>query len=350
MLTEIANLAPGQVQTFLWEGDPDSWVDIALDDEVSQGPRVVFHRWDSLPDSSDIITSVLQALARVVAGLWPNWYGQASLFTADPTAEADLLNRYRCLDWQRQNPEISLPWLRAAVRAQQQGHVPVLTAFPHSLQLAQLALAIEPNGIGLVLWLTDSQPPQHRLLALAQAVNWIATHTQARIALALPQSLAGDSALDAVLYGAKPLAGPATPTPPVEDEAKHVVFPIRGRPHPFSPGEAKLAQWLAQDAELGPLFRFNQMVKTIRQQTYLVDLLWAEGRVIVEVDGYRHHGNRFGFAQDRHRDYELLISDYVVLRLPHDAVISDVEVAVEKIRDVVRFRRQQLSCTHEVSL
>jgi len=350
LLLEITNLAPGQVQTFLWEGDPDSWAQIALAEDLGQGPRVVFHRWDSLPDSSDIIASVLQALARVVEGLWPNWYGQENLFAAESTAEADLLNRYRCLDWQQHHVEISLPWLRAAVRARHQGQVPVLTAFPHSLQLAQLALAIEPNGIALVLWLADSQPPPHRLLALAQAVHWIATHTQARIALALPQSLAGDSALDAVLYGAKPLAGLSSPTPTAEDEAKHVVFPIQGRPHPFSPGEAKLAQWLAQDAELGPLFRFNQLVKTVRQQTYLVDLLWAEGRLVVEIDGYRHHGNRFGFAQDRHRDYELLISDYVVLRLPHDQVISDVEVAVEKIRDVVRFRRQQRCYTREVSL
>jgi very-short-patch-repair endonuclease len=45
------------------------------------------------------------------------------------------------------------------------------------------------------------------------------------------------------------------------------------------------------------------------------------------------------YRGDRHRDYELLISGYVVLRLPHEQVLEDPAIAVEKIRDVVRFRR-----------
>jgi very-short-patch-repair endonuclease len=74
-----------------------------------------------------------------------------------------------------------------------------------------------------------------------------------------------------------------------------------------------------------------------------VDLLWLKGKVVVEIDGYRHHGNSFAFVEDRHRDYELLISGYIVLRLSHDEVVSDVEIAVEKIRDVVKFRHSQQS-------
>jgi very-short-patch-repair endonuclease len=74
---------------------------------------------------------------------------------------------------------------------------------------------------------------------------------------------------------------------------------------------------------------------------YLVDMLWPEGKVVIEVDGYRYHGNRFAFSEDRHRDYELLLSGYLVLRLPHDEVIADVAIALEKIRDVVRFRRKE---------
>jgi len=318
---------------------------------VSANLRLVFHSWSHLPDHDEIIQSVLQTLAEVVYRLWPSWYGQDNLFADDATTEAAVRNNYRCLDWQRREAGVSLPWLKAAVRARQQGKVPRLESFPHSLQLAQLALAIDPAGIVLVLALAEPRPADHRLLALARAADWIAIHSQARVALWLPQSLGQAAALDSILYGARVLPRPPTATgATADDEAKHVVFPIHGRPHPFSPGEEKLAQWLARDRELGQLFGFNQMVRTIRGQTYLVDLLWREGRVIVEVDGYRHHGNWFGFNQDRHRDYELLISDYVVLRLPHDQVLNDVEVAVEKIRDVVRFRRQQLCHTREVSL
>jgi very-short-patch-repair endonuclease len=63
--------------------------------------------------------------------------------------------------------------------------------------------------------------------------------------------------------------------------------------------------------------------------------------VIVEVDGYEHHSNRFAFSNDRRRDYELTVSDYLVLRLPHDEVIQDVGIAIEKIRDLVQFRRSK---------
>ena len=45
------------------------------------------------------------------------------------------------------------------------------------------------------------------------------------------------------------------------------------------------------------------------------------------------------FSCDRRRDYELIVSGYLVIRLPQDEVVEDVELAVEKIRDVVLFRR-----------
>ncbi len=70
-----------------------------------------------------------------------------------------------------------------------------------------------------------------------------------------------------------------------------------------------------------------------------MDLLWTAGKVVVEVDGYQHHGHRQAFSADRRRDYELTVSGYLVLRLPHDEVLDDVELAVEKIRDMVRFRQ-----------
>ncbi len=324
---------------------------MALAESVASTSRVVFHSWEQLPEHDGIIQSILETLTNIAYGLWPSWYGQDNLFAEEFTTEAAILNGYRCMDWQGHEAGVSLPWLKAVVQARQQGKNQPLATFPHALQLSQLALAIDPNGISLILALTEPHPPDHRLLALARATQWIATHSRARVALWLPQSLSQAAALDSVLYGAEAL--PCLPTgsrPVTGDEAKHVVFPIHGRPHPFSPGEQKLAQRLAQDAELSQLFSFNQLVKTIRSQTYLVDLLWSEGRLIVEIDGYRYHGNRFGFAQDRQRDYELLISDYIVLRLPHDEVVNDVEVAVEKIRDVVQFRRAQRYLTREVPL
>lgn len=107
-----------------------------------------------------------------------------------------------------------------------------------------------------------------------------------------------------------------------------------------------LARLLENDPELTGLFQFNQPIQTTRGTRYLVDLIWRAGEVVVEVDGFRHHSSQQSFSADRRRDYELLISGLVVLRLPHDEVIDDPEVAVEKIRDVVRWRKSLRSIVH----
>jgi very-short-patch-repair endonuclease len=124
----------------------------------------------------------------------------------------------------------------------------------------------------------------------------------------------------------------------LKPEATHRVWPVQGRPHPYSPGEQLLARKLGDEPTLGPLFTFNQRVRTRFENDFLVDLVWPAGKVVVEVDGYEHHGNRYAFSLDRRRDYELTVSGYLVLRLPHDEVMADIELAIEKIRDVVRLR------------
>ncbi|MEO1593165.1 MAG: DUF559 domain-containing protein, partial [Cyanobacteria bacterium J06632_22] len=284
-----------------------------------------------------LINSVCQQLASVALALWPTWYSQTALFYETKHSSDALLNRFACLDLRASRGGINLPWLKEAVQACMQNKVPILKDFPTGLQLSQLTLAIEPGPLRIAIALTDPHPLDHRLFALAKALPWLAKQTQAEVSLLIPKTLAESPALAPILYEAVTL-----PTPPpsaASPEAKHTLYPLIGRPHPFSPGEQKLAQWLVQDAELGSLFRFNQPVQTVNQSRYLVDLLWAAGRVVVEIDGYQYHSSRDSFSRDRQRDYELLISGYIVLRLPHDEVIDDVKVAVDKIRDVVRFRQ-----------
>jgi very-short-patch-repair endonuclease len=92
------------------------------------------------------------------------------------------------------------------------------------------------------------------------------------------------------------------------------------------------------------LFGFNQFVDTVRGSRPKVDLVWMEGRLVVELDGYGCHGNRAAFMYDRHRDYELTLSGYTVLRLANDEIAQDIEKAIEKIRDLVNlFRKRTMS-------
>jgi very-short-patch-repair endonuclease len=123
-------------------------------------------------------------------------------------------------------------------------------------------------------------------------------------------------------------------------ENKLRFWPILDRPHPDSPGEQRLSEALATDALLAELFRFNQVVETAWQRRYIVDLLNAKDRLIVEVDGYHCHRGQRAFNADRLRDFHLITSGYLVIRIPHDEVMHDVRAALEKIRSLVRFRRQ----------
>src|SRR5208337_5530226 len=119
------------------------------------------------------------------------------------------------------------------------------------------------------------------------------------------------------------------------------IAPWRGLPHPLSEIEKRLAQAISADTELAPLFAFNQSVDTVRGSRPKVDLVWPAGRLVVEIDGYGSHGNRMAFMYDRHRDYELILSGYTVLRLANEEIAQDIEKSIEKIRDLVKLCRKR---------
>jgi very-short-patch-repair endonuclease len=118
--------------------------------------------------------------------------------------------------------------------------------------------------------------------------------------------------------------------------------PWRGAPHPLSEIEQRLAALLGNDTELAALFRFNWFVDTVRGSRPKVDLVWTDGRLVVELDGYPDHTTRRAFIGDRHRDYELALSGYTVLRLANEEIAQDFGRAIEKIRDLVRLRRSEM--------
>ncbi len=69
-----------------------------------------------------------------------------------------------------------------------------------------------------------------------------------------------------------------------------------------------------------------------------VDFLCRTHRIVVELDGPEHQAEP-KFGEDRHRDYELTVAGYLVLRLTNAQVTDDLQRAIEKIRAVVRLRR-----------
>jgi very-short-patch-repair endonuclease len=113
--------------------------------------------------------------------------------------------------------------------------------------------------------------------------------------------------------------------------------PVYGRPHPQSAIEQRLSKMIEADAELRSKFVFNARIEDVSLKSPKVDLLWAEGRLVVELDGAEHRARR-AYRDDRHRDYELLCAGYAVVRIPNDEIVEDFARAVEKIRSIVRLR------------
>jgi very-short-patch-repair endonuclease len=77
-----------------------------------------------------------------------------------------------------------------------------------------------------------------------------------------------------------------------------------------------------------PAPEVNARVAVKGRAGFEVDFLWREARVIVETDGFRHHGHRAAFELDRARDSQLQAAGFRILRFTYRQVVdSPGEVA-----------------------
>ena len=74
----------------------------------------------------------------------------------------------------------------------------------------------------------------------------------------------------------------------------------------------------------------------VRVGRFLVDFLWLERRLIVEVDGYEFHKERASFEADRARDAELAVQGYRVLRFTYRQVTGEPGRVAATIRRMLR--------------
>lgn len=299
--------------------------------------------------------ALLSGLADLALKLWPHWYGDAPL----PSGAPDTLGRLAAASAVRraagQVGGALLPWAEAAAQLALMGRPPLVPHTPAATQLQQLACLIAPQGLAIALEIPPALEPAPAA-TLVHVLEWTARNLAGVVAALFPQAPLRPGDFERIRQRGLRVAAPGEGapvagdgTPPSGETKTDVVspplpwlLPWRGCPHPLSAIETRVARLLAADAELGPLFHFNQPVETVRGSRPRVDLLWREGRLVVELDGYADHGTRAAFGRDRHRDFELTLSGYTVLRLPNDEIAQDCWLALEKIRDLVRYRRQVL--------
>jgi very-short-patch-repair endonuclease len=245
---------------------------------------------------------------------------------------------------------IATAWAESAIRNIQRGRRPRVSGAARETEWNQLSLALNPKGLIVVVPLEDIAP--HRAGPLVHALEWLAANANVAIAALCRKLPPPEPPLDRLLFGAwlvSPVADHLVPDdnahlesgvlarPEPKLSVALVLPPVYGRPHPQSPIEQRLSKMIQADAELAPKFIFNARVENAALKSPRVDLLWSEGRIVIELDGPEHRGLR-AYREDRHRDYELICAGYLVVRIPNEEIVEDFAKTVEKIRSVVTLR------------
>jgi very-short-patch-repair endonuclease len=317
-------------------------------EHIADDRRALFVRLRSAGSVEAYVEQVIAVLAETAMRLWPVWFTDASFAMCRNDALGRQAAGVIARDAATRTPDVNCTWAEASARLALAGHPPRVPGALPATEIAQLSLAISHLGLVLVADISVAADAPSAS-ALTHALEWVAQHSRAAVVALFAELPPLHSPFDRILYGAGRVITDAdsgtTGSGPEAGEGigSHPwLAPWRGAPHPLSEIEQRLAEMLSDDTELAPLFRFNWVVDTVRGSRPKVDLVWLDGRLVVELDGYPDHAARYAFISDRHRDYELALSGYTVLRLANDEVGQDFGRAVEKIRDLVRLRRSQM--------
>lgn len=74
---------------------------------------------------------------------------------------------------------------------------------------------------------------------------------------------------------------------------------------------------------------------------YLVDFLWPDAKVILEVDGYATHGSRDAFERDRKRDQVHAAAGYIVIRITWHQLINEPLAVIARIAQALARREAE---------
>jgi very-short-patch-repair endonuclease len=309
-------------------------------DRGHDGRLALFVPLQPATSAEQIVQQVADILAETALRVWPSWFTDVNFGDCRDDTLGREAARVMVRKIANEIPAVLRPWAETAVTSALSGRKPRVPGTVTAVEIAQLCLAINRAGLILIIDMESARAPT---TAIVHALEWVSQNARAAVVALFAELPANAPPFDRILHGAVCIAGePDEIAPALHEETapeRPWLAPVRGIPHPLSETEQRLAKALARDRELAPLFAFNQFIGTVHGSRPKVDLVWTAGRLVVELDGYADHGTRRAFMHDRHRDYELTLSGYTVIRLANDEITQDIEKAIEKIRDIVQLCR-----------
>ena len=354
--------------------------------------RIVGRVWTTIPSREAFLDDLLDLLADTVLATYPGWQSDDAALDFAVHDKAAALSGNAVVEPRasaRAKIGILPEWFEAAVAQCEAAKSPILPKFDREVQIGQLARVLRADRLILLVAFEPDSVEESEGKVLSDLLRWLAGLTGLRIGVLFPESvLRATQSLEGISYGAVRFEvdtardaardGGVCGAPAIQVEpdsssrpdgsdaqttgtdaigtdatgidtdrtgttekqtATRLAAPIIGVPHPFSPAERELARLLEADAQLRGLFRYNWPVVTRRGTRHIVDLLWEDGGLILEVDGYSTHSGRRGFKNDRIRDRELLMTGFRVVRMTHDEVMGDPIRMIALVRELVRFCR-----------
>jgi len=285
--------------------------------------------------SSRALHELLDAVADAARDLYPAWPPGAAELEADGGASGPAIRLLASRTAEARSGFAPF-WAHAAARARSaadlRGAFPIEVEgreLPRLLELAwgreELALLVDLEGVP-----TDHDP------ALASALEWLAFH--GRLAV-----LVGPTS-DRSAWSRYPALPPvdADDTEPIDvppDDRLAMPAPP-GRPHPHSDHEQALHAAL-QGRDWTHDVVFNKPVQIgAFGQTVIVDVMFTEARVVIELDGDEHRGRR-KYQRDRIRDNELTALGHAVHRFTNDEIESDLQDVLARLERYVAAARRR---------
>ena len=304
-VTRLTTLRPGEAMTVI--GIRSAQLGEMLP-KASHTSRLLRLDLAGVATAPSAIDRILNDLADLAAALWPDWDVPES-----PTSHR-LLER----------------WRRAAVRFSSKGSRPRFPRLAPETEFSNL-MSLFPD----LMLVADVDPVRNdRAAPIIAAIDWCRRHGAAVVILfvEMPEPEAPwDSLLyNSVIVGAsrvEPAARRLIMSPQCDDASRGSFI------------ERRMREALKNASDLAGLFEDEVTLRLgALGPTPRVDLLWRDGMVVVELDGPEHERDP-NYGADRHRDYELLVAGYLVLRLTNVEVELDLGRSLEKVRRVVNLRR-----------
>ena len=297
-------------------------------------------------DAAAVVCRAVAQLSTVVAGLWPFLWGGEDFSDYRDDAQARAHLPIRLAGLAGRVPGLSTAWARSAASNLLRGLTPRVDNAPTSLEWPQLVLSFCPTGLTIAAPCRPDEVDE----AWVGAVEWLARHGEVAVVV-LAGNGAAQPALQRVAFGARRVVSPAQGNafampesvrlPTASGGPAILSLPrVEGAPHPQSAIELTIWRLVQADEELRPLLLFNRTVPEVAPLEARADILWREGRIVVEIDGVEHR-RAVHYRRDRHRDYKLMCAGYRVLRITNEEVAEDAALVLEKIRDVVRLARRE---------